>query len=602
MKKLILFLILLPILCIAGVNPVLQNPYTTNTQSAADAHVQSMLGTATNLSGGALIQVTNIALIQAQGVVATNQLANATAGMVTNGGGFTFSKLTDLAGNSINNIAYAAYAMPDIVAIGLTNRFYYGTNTAFVSTNGNDSTAVLGNVNFPFLTISNAHASLPTNGYNSCIWLASGQTFAVTSVIATLKTFSIVMMGASINNGTNGGTTPAFQVKTNLSIWGGNLSQPVNPNADTAIVAFHYVSWFPDWLSNNGIDCINSSLTTVGQSIHADHCVFRNGGDIVNCGGGSTSNSTIWTFSDCSFIGDGHTYGVTRIYLKGGNASFKNCNFAIYGQGGTATPTGGAYVTNACIIASGTTVVLDNCNLIAGSGSGPTNLSFVDLAAANGGQFLLQNMSYKPLFYNMDGTGSIINLANSVVQNGAFIGNGSGLTNLESTNLVGSIPSMLLPSSFYQYIRPTEASPGSGGSSIVFIPGTFELAQLIPSLSQAWYISLDSAQAVNVVNNNSSKTNFVFTAQVQGTNSPIFQSGLHSYFKYSTNNPTGNGDNIEQVETYSYSTTTYPSNINIIKWTNNVPYPLLTNWYGASISIYGFGNTNEWIRSITCTN
>jgi len=343
----------------------------------------------------------------------------ATSGAVTNGGAFQFNALTDSNSNTISDLSYVKMVMPDILVTGLSNKFYWGTNTAVVSTNGNDATAILGNPAFPFLTITNAYNAIPTNGYNTCIYLLPNQTysFGTNSPIISYKNFTVVANGATISDGTNGGQAVMFLCRTNMSWWGGTLSKVINMNnVDNTHLDFHYVNWFPDWLSNNAQDVINSvAFLKTNVELHLDHCVLRNGGDLINGPGAYYTNAgNIFTFNDDYFIGDGHTYGVTRIVLHGGAASFKNCTFAIYGGNGLRTPIGSVFITNSCIIAAGTKVVIDNCNFAGGSWGGALagNLNgSSDLAGAANASFTLLNMAYQPSFYNPDGTASMINIS-----------------------------------------------------------------------------------------------------------------------------------------------------------------------------------------------
>ena len=52
MKKLILAILLLPVVCFAGANPVQQSPYTTNLQSGADQQVLTVASTNTSIASG----------------------------------------------------------------------------------------------------------------------------------------------------------------------------------------------------------------------------------------------------------------------------------------------------------------------------------------------------------------------------------------------------------------------------------------------------------------------------------------------------------------------------------------------------------------------
>jgi hypothetical protein len=172
MKNLLTALFLtVAITCFAGVNPVLQNPYTTNNQAAADAHVTAIAG-----NGG----LSNNTYTTSSQTVADNYVKNL-VGTLTNSSGVIFTNIQFQFTNRLNGGGFPVY---------YTNHWA------------------------SYIQIQGLVATLTGNDYNN----AGIVTYGVTGRWA--KTNSV--QAAAITGGTiNIDTIPTFGVYTNEVFWFG---------------------------------------------------------------------------------------------------------------------------------------------------------------------------------------------------------------------------------------------------------------------------------------------------------------------------------------------------------------------------------------------
>jgi hypothetical protein len=212
MKKLTLTIILFPMLAFAGLNPVLQNPYTTNTPAAADAHVIALVSGPTNgVTLATLTNVVNGIATTLHVLVATNSpdgnvsaslnqvtnLDSAILGIVTNKDAAVLVIVTNLNASTLttvsnintanlvittNLVAAQGAANTNDAAARVTAALVTATNlnSATLTVVTNKDTALLATVtNINSATLATATNLLPTaanNSYTTNFFFPSYQT------------------------------------------------------------------------------------------------------------------------------------------------------------------------------------------------------------------------------------------------------------------------------------------------------------------------------------------------------------------------------------------------------------------------------------------
>lgn len=312
---------------------------------------------------------------------------------------------------TITNLSEEPFIMPWPMQAALAN--YQNTNTAYVDTNGNDSTGVLGGNQYPFLTVSAAETALPASG--GTIWLTPNQNFGLKeNVISITKPTVIVAIGDSYNVGggwnylTSDGQL--ITVGSALTILGGSWDYYIAGGANPTTVS--YATFFPDFYVTQPIDWFYppGSGTSL-QYLYVDHCKIFNCYDILNQGnvamlaGSQIKISDSWLIAtrpiwggmqqrDCVFVGPGTAYLKNDILIA--SEAYNGLNaLGVIGQ------------TNICVSASGgAQVTIDNSPLISGT---PYALTWGWQASATGSGTVIFYKNMGPLITtNTDGVGQII--------------------------------------------------------------------------------------------------------------------------------------------------------------------------------------------------
>jgi hypothetical protein len=121
---------------------------------------------------------------------------------------------------------------------------------------------------------------------------------------------------------------------------------------------------------------------------------------------------------------------------------------------------------------------------------------------------------------------------------------------------------------------------------------------------------MDYDAMANVVKQNASKTNFWVVVNGWTSNTLSSAIGQQIGIRFTTNAVAGGIgsstlDSISIGTGIGYYSTFWPSNVNTMVYSNNIPYSLATNLSGAYLflyGLYGMTTTNIWITSITVTN
>jgi len=355
--------------------------------------------------------------------------------------------LTALDG-TITNLSDIPFVIPYAAMVGLSNRYYNATNTAFVSASGVDGTAVLGDPALPSATFTNAYNLLPAWG--GCIWwLGSNYTDNATPNNFLINKNTAVVQG---NNILGQAGLYWITVNSNLSWWGGQVDLFFSTQNATES-DFHYlrIGRYPSTLN------IDAILGT--GNVWLDHCFLSSAWDDVNCS--SPAGTLTLHANDCVFFAKAKAGNDARCIsfqptITGPSGSYYYIKDSLLVACGAA----GVY-QNLCVswrpYTGYGTLVLDNVQMITGYTNSwqifvsPTS----DNAAFDAARVRLKNMPVPPLnqiFTNRAGQVAALGSLGSLNMSGAsgfsasnsadgltafvYI-NGQVLTNLDVTGSPG---------------------------------------------------------------------------------------------------------------------------------------------------------------------
>lgn len=221
MKNLIFTILMLTgLAAFAGLNPVLQNTYTTNTQSAADAHVVSLIGGPTN--GVSAATVTNIV-----GGLTANNITNGQPSVTVGG--------LSLSGGAVNGgltVTGDSYVEANSYVLGTNNSIYFvGNGSGLIALNAAHLNGQFSPTNIPAVyDVTNA-ARNATNGYPwGSLYDASGAAQSATNhlgsaAFVSTSSFDAAGVATATTNGYPWGslyqpamTAATYSITTNFSI------------------------------------------------------------------------------------------------------------------------------------------------------------------------------------------------------------------------------------------------------------------------------------------------------------------------------------------------------------------------------------------------
>ena len=368
------------------------------------------------------------------GTFATNSIVT---NIVTNIGSITTNKSTDTTNMNVQFLRLSSpfgyiaefndvkYVLPSWYSQSISNSFVVkGTNLmAYVSTNGNNSTAVLGNPSRPFQTFDSAYTSVSNYG---CIWfLGIGQSNHLEGVNLT-KPITVVLNDNSLTATYNGGYV--LNLYTNLVWYGGELNDAmVSMHTNTA--SFYYTK-IGNPVSGQNIDCF-----VYAGAVSINHCFLYSASDCFN---NYSPNVTLDAYIyDSMIVANGAFYGSGGYARCVVNTVDSGAAGKIIIKDSTLIAVGGS-IDNICLQVTNTTAYLDNVNFILSSANMVSGVP-AHIKAGTGAAVYLYNMPLLPVLTNQISGGLISNLTSVFPRQyfGNFNGNGGGLTNLNVTNLTG---------------------------------------------------------------------------------------------------------------------------------------------------------------------
>jgi hypothetical protein len=265
MKSIIFFFAILFVTatCFAGANPVLQNTYTTNVQTAADAYVASLL--------------TN----QNNSIYASNLVVNGTVTIVNTNSSITIPITVNYSntygGLIVQNISGATNASADIAVVnnaGSSSNF--NLTMGINSSNFNSTTSFPGGTNTGYILMTgnylNTNGGMPANLFIGTMQTGSIINFSVSSGGAgtnmTLSSNSLSLaVGMTFTGNGNGLTNLSVtsvtnNVITNSTILYTNSYQTINGTVTTttAVVTTYGNNTVTNGILNNGTIFVASTL------------------------------------------------------------------------------------------------------------------------------------------------------------------------------------------------------------------------------------------------------------------------------------------------------------------------------------------------------
>lgn len=213
-----------------------------------------------------------------------------------------------------------------ITTANITNVFnglQFTNGVVYVDTNGNDSTAVIGNKSLPYSSLSKAVAACPNLG----TVVASPQTFYPTESLLFTNTQRWLFYGASIYQ-TNASVNLTKLVSNSVSVYGGYFN---NIGVTVAIFGVNNCNsnayYFNGCVMEGQNDVFHntaSQLIQDGATFQLDYCTVFMHWDAFTVWNATTN--VVWTLNHCSVRGVAPIAGGQRAVLPlGGKMILNNC-------------------------------------------------------------------------------------------------------------------------------------------------------------------------------------------------------------------------------------------------------------------------------------
>lgn len=307
---------------------------------------------------------------------------------------------------TVTNLSDIPFEMPWPMQSALVQMFR-NDKTAYWDTNGNDSTAVLGDPSHPSSTFTNAAALLPAGG--GSIWLTPEQHFQWTDVTITApnKPIAFVALGKTTSAG-YGQYTFSTQLlcSTNLSFYGGTWDVVVYAQSGMTWFA-RYATFYPDTGPAGSVDVFydNAGATGSVQLTDVDYCKMFSTFDCFNTTPGPVGAGSVgsikhsWLISRQDPLGSSGANPTRTISVQGSHQLLvKDCLLVACG----AVNSGGLISTNVCVQATGGAVVtLDNTTMICGFTNFDYGLQV--LADGVGSAIYIRNMVFPTSYLTSNG-------------------------------------------------------------------------------------------------------------------------------------------------------------------------------------------------------